>query len=253
MKFDPQRLQTLDQVREFLAGSRPLDLQPQTRAEAFAFVAETLQRFDYRCQGKANKGLIRRFLSKVIGLSRAQVTRLLHQHRTTGAIADRRRPRRPFPRRYTKADIGLLAEVDALHGTLSGPATRQLCVRALHLFGDPRFERLAAVSASMVRSALLATSLKLSPSTFSSCAAVASICARSVSSRRWSLEVKSLRFEVMLVQRSLQPPPLAVVRIPDGQVALAVARHLKVGFLQGGDDVGAALHCTAPCSTRCVR
>ena len=80
------------------------------------------------------------------GLSRAQVTRLLHQHRTTGAIADRRRPRHPFPRRYTKADIGLLAEVDALHGTLSGPATRKLCVRALQLFGDRRFERLAAIS-----------------------------------------------------------------------------------------------------------
>ena len=47
VKLDTQRLQTLDQVREFLAGSRPLDLQPQTRAEAYAFVAETLQRFDY--------------------------------------------------------------------------------------------------------------------------------------------------------------------------------------------------------------
>ena len=74
------------------------------------------------------------------------LTRLLHQHRTTGAIADRRRPRHPFPRRYTKADIGLLAEVDALHGTLSGPATCKLCVRALQLFGDRRFERLAAIS-----------------------------------------------------------------------------------------------------------
>ena len=35
VKLDTQRLQTLDQVREFLAGSRPLDLQPQTRAEAY--------------------------------------------------------------------------------------------------------------------------------------------------------------------------------------------------------------------------
>ena len=146
VKLDTQRLQTLDQVREFLAGSRPLDLQLETRAEAYAFVAETLQRFDYSRQGKADKGLIRRFLNKVTGLSRAQVTRLLHQHRTTGAIADRRRPRHPFPRRYTKADIGLLAEVDALHGTLSGPATRKLCVRAWQLFGDRRFERLAAIS-----------------------------------------------------------------------------------------------------------
>ncbi len=146
VKLDTQRLQTLDQVREFLAGSRPLDLRPLTRAEAYTFVAETLERFDYPRRGKADKSLIRRFLVQVTGLSRAQVTRLLHQHRTTGAITDRRGPRRPFPRRYTKADIGLLAEVDALHGTLSGPTTRQLCARALHLFGDRRFERLAAIS-----------------------------------------------------------------------------------------------------------
>ena len=56
------------------------------------------------------------------------------------------RPPAPLPPRYTKADIGLLAEVDALHGTLSGPATRQLCIRALHVFGDHRFEHLAAIS-----------------------------------------------------------------------------------------------------------
>ena len=124
VRLDTQRLQTLDQVEEFLAGSRPLDLRPETRAETYAFVAEVLERFDYPRRGKTDKGLLRRFLAKVAGLSRAQVTRLLHQHRTTGAITDRRGPRRPFPRRYTKADIGLLAEVDALHGTLSGPVTQ---------------------------------------------------------------------------------------------------------------------------------
>ena len=42
VKLDTQHLQTLDRVREYLAGSRPLDLQPETRAEAYAFVAETL-------------------------------------------------------------------------------------------------------------------------------------------------------------------------------------------------------------------
>ena len=77
MRLDTQRLQTLDQIREFLAGSRPLGLQPQTRAEAYTFVAETLERFDYPRRGKADKGLLRRFLVKVAGLSRAQVTRLL--------------------------------------------------------------------------------------------------------------------------------------------------------------------------------
>ena len=146
MTLDTQRIRTLAQVGEFLAGSRPLAVQPRTRAEAYAFVAEILRRFDYPRLGKADKGLIRRLLIKLTGLSRAQVTRLLHQHRTTGAVADRRAPPRPFPRRYTRADIGLLAEVDALHGTLSGPATRRLCVRARDLFDDRRFERLADIS-----------------------------------------------------------------------------------------------------------
>ena len=137
VRLDTHRLQTLDQVREFLDGSEQVDLQPQTRADAYAFVAKTVRRFDYALRGKADKGLLRRFLAKVAGLSRAQITRLLQQHRTTGEIADRRdTPRRPFPRRYSNADIGLLAELDVLHGTLSGPATRKLCARAFHLFGD---------------------------------------------------------------------------------------------------------------------
>ena len=34
----------------------------------------------------------------------------------------------------------------ALHGTLSGPATRKLCARAYPLFDDRRFERLARIS-----------------------------------------------------------------------------------------------------------
>ena len=116
VKLDTQRLQTLDQIREFLAGSRPLDLQPETRAEAYAFVAETLQRFDYSRQGKADKGLIRRFLNKVTGLSRAQVTRLLHQHRTTGAIADRRRPQ-PFGQPgYLRVDSVHQGDLDGIKG-----------------------------------------------------------------------------------------------------------------------------------------
>lgn len=86
---------------------------------------------------------MRRYLERVSGLSRAQLTRLIQQFRETGSLRDRRAKR--FPRRYTDADIRLLAEVDALHGTLSGPATHELCERACQMFGDARFERLACI------------------------------------------------------------------------------------------------------------
>jgi hypothetical protein len=46
----------------------------------------------------------------------------------------------------------------------------------------------------------------------------------------------------MLVQRSLQPPTLPALRVAGGHVALALPRHLESRFLQGGDNIGAALH-----------
>jgi len=142
-----QGLQTLEQIRAFLEGSQPLGFEAPRREAAYAFVGQQLRRFSYARLGKADKGLVRRYLCKVTGFSRAQMTRLIRQLRDTGRIIDRRgAPAQPFARRYTREDVLLLAEVDALHGTLSGPATRKLCERASTLYGDLRFERLAGIS-----------------------------------------------------------------------------------------------------------
>jgi hypothetical protein len=142
-----QGLQTLEQVRAFLAGSAPLSFAAPQREAAYGFVSAQLGRFDYRRLGKADKGLVRLYLCKVTGISRAQMTRLIAQYAATGRIEDRRGPpAQPFARRYTAEDVRLLAEVDALHGTLSGPATRKLCERACAVFGDPRFVRLTGIS-----------------------------------------------------------------------------------------------------------
>ena len=96
VRLDTHRLQTLDQVREFLDGSEQVDLQPQTRADAYAFVAKTVRRFDYALRGRADKGLLRRFLAKAAGLSRAQITRLLQHHTHC-----RRRPSARHPTAYS--------------------------------------------------------------------------------------------------------------------------------------------------------
>lgn len=142
-----QGLQTLEQIRAFLEGAQLLGFAAPARDDAYDWISAELRRFRYTRLGKSDKGLMRRYLEKVTGLSRAQMTRLIRQFRHTGRIRDRRgRPAKPFARRYTKADIRLLAEIDALHDTLSGPATRKLCERAYRLFGDTRFERLAAIS-----------------------------------------------------------------------------------------------------------
>ena len=110
----------------------------------------TLVQLGYHRLGKPGKGLVKRYLGKVSGCSRAQLTRLIRQHRETGRIEDRRggggAPVRAFERRYTRMDIRLLAEVDAPLGQMSGSATRAVLRRQWKVFGDARFERLAGLS-----------------------------------------------------------------------------------------------------------
>lgn len=142
-----QGLQTLEHIRAFLEGTQPLGFEAPAREVTYEWIVAELRRLKYLRLGKADKGLVRRYPEKVSGLSRAQMTRLIQQFRDTGRIRDRRGPpAKPFARRYTPADVRLLAELDALHGTLSGPATRKLCERAYELFDDARYARLARIS-----------------------------------------------------------------------------------------------------------
>ncbi|MEY2343294.1 hypothetical protein AB4090_14485 [Acidithiobacillus sp. IBUN Pt1247-S3] len=147
MTLKTQRLQTLDQIRAFVEGAQALDFAAPARDEAYDWIGGELRRFQYLRLGKVARGWMHRYLEKVTGLSRAQVTRLITQFRAGGQIRDRRGPpSKPFPRRYTAADVQALVELDALHDTLSGPATRKLCERAYRVFHDARYERLATIS-----------------------------------------------------------------------------------------------------------
>lgn len=142
-----QALQTLALVRAFVEGSEPVAFMLTDRTAAYGWMGDTLKQFGYRNLPRSDKGILRKYLAKVTGFSRAQVARAIAQFAANGCIEDRRRaPAVPFARRYTAEDIRLLAFVDALHGTLSGSTTRKLCERAFKLHGDARFERLAGIS-----------------------------------------------------------------------------------------------------------
>ncbi len=143
------RIRTMDQVRAFLEGTEEVDFEVPSRAERQRWITESLGQLGYGRLRKRERGLVVRYLCRITGYSRQQMTRLIGQWRRTGRVEDRRRgPAKPFATRYTAQDASLLAELDALHGTLSGPATRKLCERAFQGFGDARFERLAGISVS---------------------------------------------------------------------------------------------------------
>ncbi len=147
MHLELETHRTLEQVRLFVEGSAGTAALAPQREAAYRHIGSVLARFGYWRLGKAERGLLRRYLQRTTGLSRAQLARLIARYLAQGELRDRRqRPAKPFVRRYTREDIVLLAETDEVHGRLSGPATRKLCERAWKVFGDVRFERLAGIS-----------------------------------------------------------------------------------------------------------
>ena len=150
VSLQTERLQSLEQVRAFVEGSEPVGYQPRDRESAYGFVQRTLVSFGYHCLGRAERGLIRRYIGKVCGFSASQITRLIRQQAQTGRVEDRREwnSGRRFERRYRFNDIRLLAEVDEAFGQMSGLATCEVLRREYRVHKDSRFVRLATLSRS---------------------------------------------------------------------------------------------------------
>jgi transposase InsO family protein len=142
------RLCSLEQLQAFLEATAEVRFLPfEGEDSRYAHIEAVLRRFGYRRLGRKHKGLALRYLVRTTGYSRQQVTRLVRQFLDTGGMVKRyRAPAHGFARKYTAADVALLAETDALHDGLSGPATRHLMQRALAVFGDTRYARLARIS-----------------------------------------------------------------------------------------------------------
>ena len=137
---------SLEQIRAFMAASEEVEFEGKSRKEVYEWLRTTLVAQEYHRQGKAAKGVVKAYLEKMTGLSRAQITRLVGQYIETGEIKEEVSKRRRFPAFYTREDIELLAAVDEVHETLSGPATIQIMYRELHEFNKLEYERLAGIS-----------------------------------------------------------------------------------------------------------
>lgn len=148
--MDVSRIRSIAQVRQFLEGTAAVIFKPSAaHAARYALVTAVVQRLGYGRLPRPERGLVLRFLRIVSGYGPAQVKRLVAQ-----VLAGQRlrphyaAPAHPFARRFTSADIALLANVDHEFDTLSGPATVHIFRRAWQEYGDSRFERLATISVS---------------------------------------------------------------------------------------------------------
>ena len=142
------QLQAIEQVRQFPEGSEAVEFKPLSGEDKYEWIESVLRRFRYAGLGRVRKGLIRRYIQKVTGYSRAQVSRLIGQYNRSGELRRREYRRHRFEGKYTHQDMELLARTDELHGWLSGPATKRILEREWQVFGNDEYRNISLISVS---------------------------------------------------------------------------------------------------------
>jgi transposase InsO family protein len=164
--MDDSQIKTLEQIRLVLESSKELGFTGATRKERYDWVEGVLDRFGYFSLAKKAKGLVKTYLERLSGISRAQLTRLVSKKFREGSIKPAWGGSNRFVAKYTKRDHELLAQTDNLHGRLSGPATRRILERLYKIYGDKRFERLSGISSAHIYNLRGSKTYKLRAQTF---------------------------------------------------------------------------------------
>ncbi len=84
----------LVQIEAFLRASDEIRFEGQTRQQVYGWIEQVLWQQQYAQQGRAGRGLLRRYIAKMTGRSRAQVTRLIARYLARGTVQPARYQRR---------------------------------------------------------------------------------------------------------------------------------------------------------------
>jgi len=140
------RVMSIDELKAFLASSDVFTFKGNSREEIYAWIERTLRDYSYRSRPRLEKGLLRRYMLKMTGISNSQLTRLIAQFRRSGQVRIQPYQRHSFPTKYTREDQLLLAELDSANERLSGKATVAIFKREYNRFGKNEFQRLSKIS-----------------------------------------------------------------------------------------------------------
>lgn len=149
MKLD--NLKTIEQMESFLNGSQAIAFSvASSKDERYQFVEGVLKRFGYIRLKRYDKGVVIKFLIKVSGYSRQQLTRMIQRYTEQGILRRYQKTVNGLEQFYTAEDIKLLAQLDQRHDTPNGFMIKKLCERAYHCFDDMAYERLSYISVSHI-------------------------------------------------------------------------------------------------------
>lgn len=140
------RLSGSKEIKELLKSTEAVEFKRKDKAEAYKWMQETLEKFRYLKLRKEEKGIIRKYIAKMTGYSRSQITRLITRYRSSGYIRERQYRRHTFKTIYSPIDIRLLAETDEVHDFPNGASLKKILKRMVLVYGEKGYENIANIS-----------------------------------------------------------------------------------------------------------
>lgn len=156
--MNDSHINNINQVEEFIkvAGKNKsnkdngIEFECRSRKERYAWIDQTLGRFHYFSLSKKEKGIIRKFIETMAGISNSQLTRLIAKKKKAGRIFSDQLGHHKFATTYTVQDVALLVTTDNAHSRLSGKATKKIFEREYQIFNKSEYGRLQNISVSHI-------------------------------------------------------------------------------------------------------
>src|SRR3989338_6570102 len=142
LTMNDSHINNINQIEEFIkvAGKNKnnknncIEFECRSQKERYVWIDQTLGRFRYFSLRKKEKGIIRKFIKTLTGISASQLTKLIAKKKRLGRLFFDQSGHHKFAVTYTTADVALLVVTDNAHSRLSGKATKKIFEREYQIF-----------------------------------------------------------------------------------------------------------------------
>jgi transposase InsO family protein len=148
--MNDSQINSIEKIKKFLKSKTKVKFEAQDRNDVYEWVQKTLIKFRYISLKRNDKAVVKSYIKKLTGYSRAQVTRLIKKYKNTGYIKVEVGRRNKFDKKYSDKDIRLLAETDELHEYPNGAALKKILVRMAKIFKTQAYANIARISVAYI-------------------------------------------------------------------------------------------------------
>jgi hypothetical protein len=144
--MNDSRMHTIPELVPFLQSGSSVEFAGVKQEEMYDWITNILRKFGYQKLKKKERGVVRKYIQKITGYSKAQMNRLILQYTENGKIEKIAYQRHVFSTQYTECDIRLLAEIDELYQYPNGASIKKSLERMVVKYGCKEYEQISKIS-----------------------------------------------------------------------------------------------------------